>query len=127
LVGRSRARPNAGALARLGQFHSAANRCSKSPPITDDIRDDPARVLPGGAAWDQFGSQVVSLGDLNGDGSGELGIVSRNPWAVHLEVGSPAGFQGVSTLTLGGAADDLFGVQVAGAATSTAMGLAISR
>lgn len=61
---------------------------ARSPSISDDIADAPARVLLGGAAYDKFGLIVSSLGDLNGDGADELGVVSRSPAAVNVIAGA---------------------------------------
>jgi hypothetical protein len=90
------------------------NGPAKSALITDDAVDLPARVVPGRSAYDHFGSAVVSVGDLNGDGAGDLAVLSRSPWAVNILLGAPSGISSVTQVTFKGGAGELFGVTVAG-------------
>jgi hypothetical protein len=88
---------------------------TKSPAITDDIADLPARIVPGRASYDQLGTSVVSVGDLNGDGAGDLAVLSHTPWSVNLVLGAASGFASAPVVSITGeGAGELFGVAVAG-------------
>ncbi len=98
---------------------AAAQSAGGSPPrsgsITDDIADVPAHVLAGESSYSHFASVVAALGDINNDGADEIGVVSRSPWAVTVQMGSASGFSASSQVVLRASqAGEIYGARLAG-------------
>jgi hypothetical protein len=83
----------------------------------------PNTVLLGGAAFEYFGSVVANIGDVNGDGYGDIAIGTDNAspmglmlaGSVSVYFGASAGIAAAPAVVLtGSAANDYFGYAVAG-------------
>ncbi len=87
------------ASGNAGSLAAGTGAVLSSGAITDDVDDAPARIVEGGAAYDQFGTRLSALGDLNNDGAADLAVVSRSPSAVTIVAGA-RGQMGAGTLVV---------------------------